>query len=58
MVQTAELRCHCGKVEGHVADAAPKTVNHAICYCDDCQAFAHHLRRLGVGREVRVGRSF
>lgn len=26
-------------------NAAPATVNRVICHCDDCQAFAHHLRR-------------
>lgn len=28
-----------------VANAAPRTANRVICYCDDCQAFAHHLNR-------------
>jgi hypothetical protein len=28
-----------------VTDAAPSTANRVICYCDDCQAFLHHLRR-------------
>jgi hypothetical protein len=26
-------------------DASPRTVNRVICYCDDCQAFAHQLGR-------------
>ncbi len=25
--------------------ASPKAVNRIVCYCDDCQAFAHHLGR-------------
>lgn len=25
--------------------ASPSTVNRLVCYCDDCQAFAHHLGR-------------
>src|SRR5258708_5760377 len=41
----AELRCRCGEVRGVVANTSPRTVNRVICYCDDCQAFAHHLRR-------------
>jgi hypothetical protein len=41
----AELRCRCGEVLGSVANASPRTVNRVVCYCDDCQAFAHHLRR-------------
>jgi hypothetical protein len=28
-----------------VTNASPRTVNRVVCYCDDCQAFAHHLGR-------------
>jgi hypothetical protein len=42
---TAVLSCRCGAVRGHVAPATPRAVNRAICYCDDCQAYAHHLGR-------------
>jgi len=28
-----------------VTRASPQSVNRAICYCDDCQAFAHYLGR-------------
>jgi hypothetical protein len=45
MTTQAELRCRCGEVRGFVADASPQTVNRVVCYCDDCQAFAHHLGR-------------
>lgn len=45
MTTQAELRCRCGEVRGSVADASPQTVNRVVCYCDDCQAFAHHLGR-------------
>ena len=45
MSTRAEFRCRCGEVGGTVADASPKTVNRVGCYCDDCQAFAHWLRR-------------
>jgi hypothetical protein len=40
-----ELHCRCGEVRGRVANASRRTVNRVICYCDDCQAFAHHLGR-------------
>ena len=40
-----ELRCRCGAVRGGASGAGPRTVNRAVCYCDDCQAFAHHLGR-------------
>jgi len=28
-----------------VTSVSPSTVNRAVCYCDDCQAFLHHLGR-------------
>jgi hypothetical protein len=28
-----------------VKNPTPRTVNRVVCYCDDCQAFAHHLGR-------------
>src|SRR5437764_10728853 len=45
MSQDAELSCRCGQVRGRVKNAGPRTVNRVVCYCDDCQAFAHHLGR-------------
>ena len=40
-----ELRCRCGEVRGVATDLSPRTVNRVVCYCDDCQAFAHQLGR-------------
>lgn len=34
------LSCRCGKVQGELKEATPKTISHAMCYCKDCQAFA------------------
>ncbi|MGD0676892.1 MAG: DUF6151 family protein [Polyangiaceae bacterium] len=45
MNQDAELRCRCGEVHGRVTNASPEAVNRIVCYCDDCQAFLHHLGR-------------
>jgi hypothetical protein len=45
MSKQAELRCRCGQVSGIVTDASQRTVNRVVCYCDDCQAFAHQLGR-------------
>lgn len=45
MANDAEIRCRCGEVHGRVANASPETVNRVVCYCDDCQAFAHFLGR-------------
>jgi uncharacterized protein DUF6151 len=39
------LRCRCGAVRGVARAAVPSKINHCFCYCDDCQAFAHHLGR-------------
>jgi hypothetical protein len=39
------LQCRCGAVKGYVTD--PQRVNRAVCYCQDCQAFAHFLGRAG-----------
>jgi len=40
-----EVRCRCGEVEGIVTDPSPRRVNRVVCYCDDCQAYAHQLGR-------------
>ncbi|HEU4729762.1 MAG TPA: DUF6151 family protein [Kofleriaceae bacterium] len=45
MSRTVEVRCRCGAVEGRLENAARDAVNRVVCYCDDCQAFAHQLGR-------------
>jgi hypothetical protein len=45
MSQDVELGCRCGEVHGWVRGVSPHSVNRAICYCDDCQAFLHQLGR-------------
>ncbi len=42
------LQCRCGHVRGVATEMAPHFGNYAICYCDDCQAFAHYLGRPDV----------
>lgn len=37
------VRCKCGSVRGTLSAVSPSRVLRAICYCDDCQAFAHHV---------------
>jgi hypothetical protein len=37
------LQCRCGTIKGFVS--APRTANRGVCYCRDCQAFAHFLGR-------------
>jgi len=38
------LQCRCRGVRG-VLTVAPANGNHCVCYCKDCQAFAHFLGR-------------
>lgn len=45
------LRCACGTIRGTALAAAPSTGNHAICYCNDCQAFARFLGRPDITDE-------
>jgi Family of unknown function (DUF6151) len=40
---THSIRCNCGKLKGTLNRNA--NVNRCICYCADCQAFAHFLKR-------------
>jgi hypothetical protein len=47
------LRCRCGALQGSVADL--QNVNHAVCYCRDCQAFAHYLGNIGAILDARGG---
>lgn len=35
------LQCRCGQLAGYVAHARPR--GRILCYCRDCQAFAHFL---------------
>lgn len=41
--------CACGTLSGAVRGASPKTGSRAVCYCDDCQAFAYFL---GCERDI------
>ncbi|WP_394843542.1 DUF6151 family protein [Pendulispora brunnea] len=41
----AILRCRCGEVQGRLTNASPRTVSRIVCYCDDCQAYLHHIGR-------------
>jgi hypothetical protein len=40
---THALQCECGTVKGFVAE--PRNTFRGVCYCRDCQAFAHFLGR-------------
>jgi hypothetical protein len=42
-----ELRCSCGALRGVVRGLSASTGNRVVCYCADCQSFAHFLGRAG-----------
>jgi hypothetical protein len=37
------LRCTCGTLGGIVRGVSARAGNRLVCYCDDCQSFAHFL---------------
>ena len=39
------VRCECGKFQAEVTDVRASTGGRAVCYCDDCQSFLHHIGR-------------
>jgi Family of unknown function (DUF6151) len=41
MTSSHPIRCRCGKLQGEVSHTELGT--RAVCYCRDCQAFAHYL---------------
>jgi hypothetical protein len=47
------LQCQCGTIKGVVAD--PGNSNHCVCYCKDCQAFAHFLGKVDATLDERGG---
>ena len=40
------LRCRCGTLQGTVRHT--ERVNRGVCYCRDCQAYAHALGNAGM----------
>jgi Family of unknown function (DUF6151) len=42
------LRCRCGHVRGVASDVSASTGLRFVCYCKDCQAFAHSLEQPDV----------
>lgn len=47
------LQCRCGTVKALVAE--PRSANRVLCYCKDCQAFAHFLGRVPEVLDERGG---
>jgi Family of unknown function (DUF6151) len=50
---THPLQCQCGTIKGVVHD--PRRANRAVCYCRDCQAFAHFLGKAKETLDDRLG---
>ncbi len=42
------LSCRCGHVRGVARGVSPAGGFRLVCYCKDCQAFAHYLKRADV----------
>ena len=40
------IRCACGAVAGVLRAVSSRRGNRLVCYCDDCQSFAHFPRRV------------
>ena len=40
-----EVRCSCGALSGRAVAGPGHRGNRLVCYCDDCQSFAHFLER-------------
>ena len=47
------LRCRCGTLKGNVSHT--NKANRGVCYCRDCQAFAHFLGKSGDILDEMVG---
>ncbi len=45
MAHTLHFACRCGAVRASARKVSARTVMHGVCYCDDCQAWAHFLDR-------------
>lgn len=39
------IQCDCGQFQIEISEFTDSTPGRAVCYCDDCQSFLHHLGR-------------
>ncbi len=39
---SVKIQCKCGSLQGEIIE--PELASRCLCYCRDCQAFAHHLK--------------
>ena len=47
------LRCRCGRLTGEISES--RKGNRAVCYCRDCQAYAHALHRADIVLDDKGG---
>lgn len=47
------LQCECGTVRGQIEHA--ERANRGLCYCTDCQAYAHFLERASIVLDAQGG---
>ncbi|WP_413560957.1 DUF6151 family protein [Bdellovibrio sp. HCB209] len=40
-----QIQCDCGSVKAELKNLPQNTPGRCVCYCTDCQTFAHHLGR-------------
>lgn len=40
-----EIQCECGTFRARLENFPRNSPGRLVCYCDDCQTFAHHLNR-------------
>ncbi len=45
MTVDVPIRCSCGTLRGVARGVSSQNGNRLVCYCDDCQSFAHFLGR-------------
>src|SRR5688500_7644860 len=49
------VRCSCGALRAVARGVSARRGNHVVCYCDDCQSFAHFLERAGETLDAHGG---
>ena len=47
MVLNLPLKCECGELQAELHELRSGEWNRNVCYCDDCQAYAHFLGKAG-----------
>lgn len=49
------IRCFCGALRGVASGVSSDRGNRVVCYCDDCQSFAHFLGRADTVLDTHGG---